>query len=482
MSPLITALALAAVVGSSGERPVVHRYALIIGYNGSADPTRAALRYADDDAARFFELLAPMVEEAHLLTRFDETSQRIFPATVATARPPTRAQTKSAMQQLRVRMEADADEGISSELYFYYAGHGDVVDGEGSITLADGRMTRSDLRQWVLEDSPATVTHLIIDACKAYFLVAGRGPGGQREPAAHSFASPEITAGVGYVLSTSNDADAHEWSAISGGVFSHEVRSALLGAADVDGDGSVDYDELAAFVAVANEPIEYPRFRPQYYVQAPSDRRSARVWTASRLSGAGAAVLDPGESGRVSITDERGLRYADAHKAAGVPLRIVLLPPHRYEATWEGRTYALGTPSADTRLSAQPASPAVVVARSELHLAFERLFSSPYGPDVVRGFRLARTLEAPVVLDDGEAAARRGWTGGLLIGGAALTAAGVALTVASADARSDAAVAAQADRPALDDRAGALGGGAVAAISVGAVSLAAALAIFLLEE
>ena len=50
----------------------------------------------------------------------------------------------------------------------------------------------------------------------------------------------------GVVVATSSEAETHEWSRFDGGVFSHELRSGLLGSADLDGDGQVRYDEIAA--------------------------------------------------------------------------------------------------------------------------------------------------------------------------------------------------------------------------------------------
>ena len=68
---------------------------------------------------------------------------------------------------------------------------------------------------------------------------------------------------VGYLLSSSASGEAHEWAGFEAGVFSHEVRSGLYGAADADGDGRVTYPEIAAFVRRANATITNESFRPQ---------------------------------------------------------------------------------------------------------------------------------------------------------------------------------------------------------------------------
>lgn len=385
-----------------------------------------------------------------------------------------------AIADVRERMEADTEQGISSELYFYYAGHGELVDGEGSSTLSDGKLTRTEFRSLVLRDSPATITHVIIDACKSYFLVAGRGAGGAREAHAGDFAFPDVTTGVGYILSTSDDADSHEWAAISGGIFSYEVRSAMVGAADADGNGAVDYDEVAAFVAVANEPVPYPRFRPSFFVQAPSDRRSAALFEAARIADAGVLELGEAVHGRVTVTDERGLRYADAHKSAGSVIRLVLIPPRRYEARWGGLTYPVGPAVARVRLAELTGGPELVAARSEVHQAFEGIFGLPFGPELVRGFKLSRATLDPRL--EPPPRPRSAWVPALVATGVVSMGAGVGLTLGAADTRVAALGAAQAERPGLDDRAVALEVGAAVAVSTAVLVIAGALVAYYLEE
>ena len=54
------------------------------------------------------------------------------------------------------------------------------------------------------------------------------------------------------ILATTLGQQAHEWSAIESGVFTHELLSGLLGAADVNADQRIEYTELQAFIAAAN--------------------------------------------------------------------------------------------------------------------------------------------------------------------------------------------------------------------------------------
>ena len=81
MTPAII-LALAAAT-SSAAVTATSRYAVVIGHNHTPDPERASLRYADDDAARFYELLAPTLQDGALLAAFDDESQRTFASLIA---------------------------------------------------------------------------------------------------------------------------------------------------------------------------------------------------------------------------------------------------------------------------------------------------------------------------------------------------------------------------------------------------------------
>ena len=117
--------------------------------------------------------------------------------------------------------------GEHTELYIFYTGHGDVERGEGYVQLRSGRLYRSKLLAHLARVS-AKRTHVIIDACKSYFLVFDRG-GSRRRRTLGGFlpADTPLPASTGLILSTSSAQSSHEWEAYQAGVFSHEVRSAL---------------------------------------------------------------------------------------------------------------------------------------------------------------------------------------------------------------------------------------------------------------
>src|SRR5262249_58177828 len=75
---------------------------------------------------------------------------------------------------------------------------------------------------------------------------------------------------AGVIVATSGDQETHEWARYQGGILSHELRSALSGAADVNGDGRVEYSELRAFLAAANARVKNPEARIEAFAPPPA--------------------------------------------------------------------------------------------------------------------------------------------------------------------------------------------------------------------
>ncbi len=464
----VAVIALGAGRASAAEPPVA-RFVVAVGHNQAEG--REALRYADDDAARLFELLAPGAEVAELHATLDPESQALHERLRGAARPPTRAALEATLGRVDAAVTRARAEGRRSELFFFYAGHGDADRGRGWVYLADGALPRDAFEALVLDRAGrADRVHVAVDACKSYFLVAGRGPGGERRPAPAQFAGPRRRPGVGYLLSTSSDADAHEWGAVGGGVFSHLVRSALLGAADADVDGRVTYDEIGAFLALASDGVVAGPFRPDVFVRAPPDDARAAL-----------PVLDPSAyatvrlgaplAGRVVVVDEGGLRFAETHKAPESEVRLALLAPRRYELRVGDARYAVTAEGAQVELGAVLDPALAVASRGEAHRALEGLWARPFSASVVQGYRLGLGAEASATLTETPEEETPWLTPTLVGSGAALSLAGGLLAAWSADAHADAGTASQARREALTDRGNVLAYGAVGAFTLGATAL-----------
>ena len=89
------------------------RLPIVVGNNGSAPLSRAELRYADDDAAKYAALFTStsQEEDVELLARFDADTTRLFPAQAKKAGAPTKAALESAVGRIAARARAAAATG-----------------------------------------------------------------------------------------------------------------------------------------------------------------------------------------------------------------------------------------------------------------------------------------------------------------------------------------------------------------------------------
>lgn len=394
-------LTLAASLGATA--PV---YALIVANNHSNDPKQASLKFADDDGARYFTVLEPMAKQVTLLTVLDEDTQRRFPGLAAKTRPPTRRELGDALGRVNAAMKADRAAGRRPVFFFVFTGHGQRGEaGEGSIALLGEQFTRSELFSQVLQPIQASTTHLIIDACDSYFFVNQRGSLPAAAPQAMAVAqfleerSLDRFPDVGVVLSTSSQQESHEWAAINAGVFSHEVISALLGAADVNSDGKVEYSELRAFVAAANQQVDDPRGKVNMFARPPARDRSAPLADLTAPASNAYLLLPAGMGGRHWLEDSHGVRLADFNKEAERPL-VLALPP--------GQTFFVRTVTKEARIETGTAGRLIDVAQlawaesgiaargGSLDESFrEHLFERPYGARFYGGF-VSSSGELPV--------------------------------------------------------------------------------------
>jgi len=309
----------------------------------------------------------------------------LHPQTAAEAVVPRRAAWLRALEALRDDIARARSGGVPTTLYVVYAGHGDVDDAGWYLTLEDGRLSGVNLIDEV-ERVGADQSHLIVDACHAYLLAMPRGAGGTRRPLTGFVAREAITrAGrVGLLLSSSVSGESHEWQGFEAGVFSHEVRSGLYGAADANGDGQITYSEIGAFVARANADVTNERFRPQVFARAPGDSDllvdlRGRADHELRFEG-------PLADAHYLLEDGQGVRLLDFHGTAAAPTHL-MRPPG------DGLLYLRRLPDGGERtiphvdgvvaLAELPETAARAQTRGAAHLAFGRLFDLPFDAQTV---------------------------------------------------------------------------------------------------
>jgi hypothetical protein len=378
------------------KRPLA-RFAIVIGNNQAESADTPNLRYADDDAVANYQLLIEAGVESCLLARLDADTLRLHPALV-TAGPPRAADFERVLAALFERMRSRVARGETVELLLFYSGHGDVEQGEGFVLLEDRRLTRTMLYA-LLARSPATLNHVVIDACKSYFLAFDRGPGGQRAPYVHSFGRDSVPAtlsNTGFILSTSSGRDSHEWERYQGGILSHELRSGLRGAADADHDGRITYAELGAFLSTANQAIPNAQYRPDFMVRPPKQDLEKELLTWRSDSKANALRIEATAIvGHVYVETGRGERLLDAHPSSGQDLLLHLpaerpLFVRRYDESAE--QIVVGTPASPIS-ALTPIKPEIAM-RGALRVAFSQLFASTFGAsDVVEFERRHDSLE-----------------------------------------------------------------------------------------
>lgn len=459
-------------------------FALIIGVNRSVDKDLRQLRYADDDAARYFELFRLLGARTYLLTRMDENTRRLHTQAVAEAVEPDAANLKRTVGQIAADVQRARQRGVRTVLYVVYAGHGRSKGEEGYVSLENRRLTGQVIAKEILGPAGAHESHLIVDACDSVFLALGRGPGGSRRQVSgfSRLAGTLLAADVGMVLSTSSARESHEWEAFQAGVFSHAVRSGMLGAADADGDGQVSYREIAAFVERANAAIPNERYRSRVFARPPV-RTSVLVDLRPRL---GRHVeIGRQQHGRYLVEDDRGVRLADFHSSPRRRVRllrpgarVIFIRPPGGE-----REYTIEPGGEVVRLAALTASPPHVSGRGAAHNAFSRLFELPFDESSVASYRFPVLASGADQVDLRGGAAPRSWrytAAWTSLGlSAAAVVAGVVCSATAAGLRSAAPDdESQVGRASRNDQIGKRNVAAVSLYAVGGAAAAASLLLF----
>ena len=294
------------------------RFALVVGHNDSDDPNLAPLQYADDDAVQYARLFRHFTEHTILLAQPDSATRRGFGP--IRAAPPTRANVMRALGEMHTKMAEAARKGHKPVLYFVYSGHGNYdQEGRGYVHLADGRLTTRDLYYDVLGPSQGPQPHhvvLMVDACNAALLVNSRG-GSDRRRVRGTSLKLESYPNVGVILSSSSIGEVHEWGRILSGIFSHEVRSALLGPGDLNDDGQISFPELAAFVAAANQEVKNEIYRIKPYIRPPLSAPNLPLIEATASRFPARVRLGKRFAGKAHLVDGELMRVADFHKDNG---------------------------------------------------------------------------------------------------------------------------------------------------------------------
>lgn len=403
-------LALALLVLAWAGRARAGTYALVIGNNapprGSAE-LLAPLRFADDDATRFYDLFRRMRARVELLSVLDERTQRRHPQAALEAREPSLENLRRVMQTYREAMAQDRQRGEEVRFFFTYSGHGArSASGEAFLALTEGELTEGVLFDEILRDLPASYSHVVVDACNASGVVGVRGLFGREIDATAVAIRGEEIAGtsrleqfptLGVLLASTEGNASHEWSQVEAGVFTHEVLSALSGAADVNGDRLIEYSEVQAFIAAANRDLTDPRAVPEVIARPPRINRRAVLVALEELEDVAFLRGSPGLVGRFFVELENGQRHLDAHLSGGLEATLALPADGvAYLRAERGEALLRLRPGASIPFAQLSFRDPRAASRGSIEQSFhDKLFASPFTLDYYRGF-VDRTGGLPV--------------------------------------------------------------------------------------
>jgi hypothetical protein len=312
------AILLVVVAWASGASAAVRRYALIMG-NNRGDASDAQLRYAESDAQRIYDALKDLgsFEPGDMVLLQGEQAERA----------------QSTLIGLNDRIRQTIAGGSEALLFVYYSGHG----GADALHMSATHLDFSRLEQLV-RGSAATFRVLVVDSCRSGALT--RVKGGHAAPP-FDIQVDEHLSEQGLVLLTSSAAneDAQESDELRGSFFTHYFVSALLGAADDDGDGRVTLEEAYRYAYEATlrsssatwAGMQHPTFRyelqgagklPLTELPVAGQRRAMLMFPAGRAylvmerSDQGAVVGEVSEAARARHLSVRAGRYFIRGRAA----------------------------------------------------------------------------------------------------------------------------------------------------------------------
>jgi hypothetical protein len=380
---IIAVLSTLATVPARAGEPASRR-ALVIAFNGSDDPETAPLRYADDDGILWTETLERLGIPTVLLTVPDAETSREASPLLSRAKAPSFEALDAAVEELHAAIAAEHAAGHVTDALVIYVGH-DLVDeaGQSYLMLLNGRLDRAAFFERVVDKLGADYVHVVIDACRASESPGVRGADPAVLGALRAGLEKEQLASrptVGAIFSESEDGETHEWSRIRAGVVSHAMRSALLGAGDVNHDGRIEYSELDAFVAAALAGSVRAR-RVVHTLPPAQDPRRPLVGPAPE--GPQLALRAGKGQARLSVEDDHGLRLADVHRQVSTPINLALPPRDGY---WlrspEGEVRVdrsrLADPPPLTKVDLAQRGPEEQGARDYFSVAFGRPFYDGY--------------------------------------------------------------------------------------------------------
>lgn len=293
--------ALADGAPSEGAEVQVRRYALILGVNDGG-PDRVQLRYAGTDAMALGRVMNQLggVHPDDAVVLLDVDRQGL----------------SDGLDRLRSLL-ASAEEGVRTELFFYYSGHSD----EQGLLLGGERIGYSDLRD-ELHALPADVHIGVLDSCASGAFT--RLKGGVRRTPFLVDDTGEVR-GHAFLTSSSEDEASQESDRLQGSFFTYALISGLRGAADNTGDGRVSLNEVYQFAFHETlRRTENTRGGPQHPSYDIQLAGSGDLVLTDLRQVSASLVLGADLDGQLSIRNREGRLELELRKFAGRPVTLGL--------------------------------------------------------------------------------------------------------------------------------------------------------------
>ncbi len=334
-------LALALLLVPAMAAAATQRFALLIGNNVGL-PSETPLQYAEQDVRR----VATILEDLGNLPRANITL--LTHQSLNTVRRALRE-----MQTVAVQ-DAPADETAQTLWFIYYSGHA----GADGLHLGDEVLPLAELQESV-RNAKAKLKILVVDACRSGLLTRVKG-GSRGEPFPITLSEELPGEGVVFISSTAANEAAQEADTIQGSFFSHYWASALLGAADVSGDGRVTlaeayryaYDRTMVATSGTLAGVQHPTF--EFELRGKGDvvltnllQKSASRGRLTIPAGGNCLVMEKGREGAVMA------------EVSGSQSASLLLTPGPYFIRWRRADHVLEGPvqiRADASVTLSPDS------------------------------------------------------------------------------------------------------------------------------
>ena len=333
------------------DQPAAPVYVVLYGYPHSPTGERRTLNQVDEDLllmTAFFEALGPRRIWIH-----GESEPALVKRFGSTLRPPNWRSLRESISELNAELQANEP---GAQVYLYFAGHGSKRPADGHVGGLiygqpepdatepgfDGAINGGLIAREILAPLSAQANvHLIVDTCLSIYLLTARN---DEEPASTAplqrirktapplrFAEPFADQFPHVGATLAGDTLTYETPDING-LFSHALRTAAVGTADLNQDGLITYGELhyALIWLLGNA-----RQRTRPTVVSPGLDREA-IFINWRQSPAARICLPSSLAGTHVINTPHG-RAATLPLHPQRPSTIWLHSGERYTLTGQGR-------------------------------------------------------------------------------------------------------------------------------------------------